>query len=456
MLVDARIILWGKQTTFENLNLRLRTADPQDGCEPYNYKESHHGTAFLVNGLKNCPLTTLINNAQTHGAKALFIVNDKDTNIEEIEVPDHISGVHIHVFIINHSDGQSLIDITEQARGDNSDWHIKSKIEIDFLEYAARGDSIKLQMIYSPDNREAMKFLADMFTSKFAKDIGSNKKIKLRLNYNLLNCESCRLDGYRLPKEDCLSGGRYCMKSTMFDNLKGQQILIQVLKNKCTEAYLRRTNKEELIGNYYYLTFANCLIEFHPACYNAVLKKLGIDTEVLNCVYGSFDNEAKRNENFYTKSPKPHAMLQDNYLLSLEKQYFNTIKHYARFPLVKINDIHYYGPLSYYAIFGFICRHINDGFDGCASVFTEEEITIVRNSKFFQISLIGIVVLCVISTIFICRRQLKVKFDNELSIRIDQSVTEFLSKEKKSEYHADEEDRDEVRPVDPIEGQNEL
>lgn len=443
--------MWGKQPTFENLKLRLRNADPLDGCEPYSFHEPHHATAFLVNGLKKCPLTSMIHNAQMHGAKALFIVNNKDTNVEDIEVPDHLSGVHIHVFIINHSDGQALVDISEQARTEDQNWHIHSKIEIDFLEYARRGEKVKIDMIFSPDNKDAMQFLADAYSSQFAKDIGHKKNIKLSLGYNLMHCDSCKKDGYRLPKEDCLSGGRYCMKSVYYDNLKGQEMLVQVLKNKCVTHILSTEGKEELVGEYYYLLNANCMDIYSAKCTNAVLKKLEIHDKVINCVYDSFDLSAKRHKDLVETSAKPNAMLQENYMLHLERKRFQKIEHYAHFPLLKINEIHYYGPISYYAVFGFICRHINDKFDGCPSVFTEEEITIQHNAKVFQLSLVGIIALLAMITIFACRKQMKNKFDAELSMRVDQSVTEFLQKKVKTDDRdGDEEEREGVQPVEPV------
>lgn len=437
--------MWGKQSTFQNLNLRLRTAEPKDGCEAYSFKEPHHSTAFLVNGLKKCPLSTLIHNAQAHGANALFIVNNKDTNIQDIEVPDHLPGVNIHVFIINHSDGQAMIDITEQAQSNDRHWHTKSKIEVDFLEYAKRGSKVNLELVFSPDSREALKFLADTYSSAFSKDLG--KKLNIQLRYSLLHCADCKKEGHKLPRNDCLSGGRYCMKSTSFENLNGQTMLIQTIKNMCTESVLAVKGREAELATYFYLFNANCIDTFSATCANSILTKLGIKEAVFDCLYGSFINHANRAELMTRSTKNPNVMLQDNVFLKQEMTHFKKIEHYAHFPLIKVNGIHFYGPISYYSVFGFICRHIDDSYEGCSSIFTEEEIIIYRNNRIFQLSIAGIIGLAVISTMFLCRRQMVKKFDTDLAYKVDQSVTEFLHKER---VINENDEVDVIQPVEPV------
>ena len=84
--------MWGKQKTFQDLNIRVKIADPIDGCEAYNYKpSSRHPHAVVVNGLKNCPLPNLIHNAQASGFSVLFIVNHDD-DLSNIVLPSHLTG----------------------------------------------------------------------------------------------------------------------------------------------------------------------------------------------------------------------------------------------------------------------------------------------------------------------------------------------------------------------------
>ena len=60
--------MWGKQQTFENMQIKLKQAEPENGCAKYSYDPPKKPTAFVVQGLKECPLSNLIHNAQVHGA----------------------------------------------------------------------------------------------------------------------------------------------------------------------------------------------------------------------------------------------------------------------------------------------------------------------------------------------------------------------------------------------------
>jgi hypothetical protein len=417
--------MWGKQSTFENLEINLRTADPEDGCEEYNFNHPKHDVAYLVTGLKSCPLSNLIHNAQAHGAKALFIVNNKDDDIERIVVPDHMPGVQIHVFVISHTTGQTLIDVTKQASSEDQNWHMKSKIEIDFLAYASRKKVVSLEMTFSPEMSSATKFLSDLYESSFAQDLDND--LELSLHYPVMHCDKCKENGYKTPKRDCLSGGRYCWKANSDSEHGGEIILVQALKNMCTETTLSVKDRRKELGDYYWMYHQNCMEQFTPECPNAILSKLGIKEDVFNCITSSFYSDISRSQDTIVRK-HPNIYLQDNYLLRLEKSNFNKIQHYAHFPLVSINDVVYYGPITFRSILGFICRHINDGLKGCSEFITEDDVKIQRNKGLFEASFIGLVVLFVLVAIYICKKKLRRKFDSELAYKIDQSVTEYLQK----------------------------
>lgn len=105
--LDARILMWGRQNTFQNLNMKIKAAGT--GCSAYTQPVVPTvPTVFLVSGLKECPLSNLIHNAQAAGASALFVWNQDDVDINKVSVPDHMNGVHIHVFLVSKRDGEKL------------------------------------------------------------------------------------------------------------------------------------------------------------------------------------------------------------------------------------------------------------------------------------------------------------------------------------------------------------
>lgn len=417
--------MWGKQSTFENLEIGLRTADPIDGCEPYNFKEPRRPTAYLVTGIKSCPLLNLIHNAQAHGAKALFIVNNKDEDIENISIPDHMPGVQIHIFIVSQNDGAALIDVTNRAKEDDENWHTRSRIEIDFMAYVKRKKTVQIEMIYSPDQHSAMKFLADVAESSF--DGILDDGIEINLGIAMMTCEKCKEKGYKTPMPNCLSGGRYCWKAETEKTQGGEVVLIQAIKNLCVNTILSIKERRHEMGDYYWLFYKNCMEDFRPECSNKILSKMGIKEDVFKCITTSFYRTVQK-EDHNLQMKHPNIFLQDNFLLKMEKQRFNKVEHYAHFPLVKINDVMYYGPISFSSIFGFICNHINDELEGCKQFITEEEKTIHRNNRLFEASILSLIVLLCLASAFVCRKKLKRKFDTDLAYKVEQSVTEYLQK----------------------------
>ena len=422
---SARIIMWGKQSTFHNLEMGLRVADPEDGCETYNFNHPRHDTAFLVTGLTSCPLTNLVHNAQAHGAKAIFVVNNKDTEVDKVIVPDHMPGVSIHVFLLSKQTGDILINIAKQAREEDKNWHIRSRIEIDFMSFVQKTKKVSLEMTFSPDQPTGTKLLADIAESPFVQDLGKN--LEIRLNYAMMRCDKCKKDGFKTPKSNCLSGGKYCWTSETDKSMGGEVVLVQSLKHICTDIVLGDGSKTKELYDYYWLFHKNCGLSIDQTCTNSILKTLGIKDDVFKCVTSSFYKNFNRAEhNFEMKHP--NIFLQENSLLHLEKEKFNKIEHYAHFPLIKVNEVIYYGQINYGSVFGYICNHINSDLAGCGPLMTTSEIQISRNSRLFENTVIALIVLLVIVGIVVCRTTLKRKFESELSYKIDKSVNEFLQK----------------------------
>ena len=64
---------------------------------------------------------------------------------------------------------------------------------------------------------------------------------------------------------------------------------------------------------------------------------------------------------------KPRIFLDDNSLLKIEKEQFNAVQHFNRFPLLKINDIIYYGKIDSVSVLAFICKHVRNDLIGCSN-----------------------------------------------------------------------------------------
>lgn len=416
--------MWGKQQTFTDKNYTLTVVDPESGCGSYSdatiaKAKKHKSSAFIVNGIKDCSLANLIHNAQNLGANLLIIGNTKNSELAQIQQPDHIPGVQIHVLLVDFITADKL---RSYAISDDTGELV---FQPRFLDYARKNETITVDMTFNPDDEIATKFLSDLFASSFTNDYLENK-VAVNLNYAMLHCTQCGETGFTSAKPGCLSGGRYCMKSRFYDDLGGEVMLVQVIKNICAEQIITSLGKPALLPEYWWTIHNSCMKEFSPVCYNAVLKKLGIKSDVLKCLNNSFDT--LNLDGSPSKSPL-RIGLQDNSILRTQLNNFYKVQHFNHFPLVKINDMVYYGKIDYVDIMNFVCNHITDTLKGCKTLPKTNEIVIVETGgAVFKYIASFVVISLVVFVIYLCKTKLKQKFDGELANKIDQSVTEYLKR----------------------------
>jgi hypothetical protein len=416
--------MWGKQQTFTDKNYTLTSVSPESGCEAYSEAtiatvKKHKVSAFLVFGIKDCSLANLIHNAQSLGANMLLIANTKNSEMAQVQQPDHIPGVQIHVLLVDYQSAEMLKDF---AKSESTD---EVTISPRFLEFARRNQVVSIDMTFNPDDETATKFLSDLYSSVFTHDY-LNSRILVNLNYTMLHCTQCGETGFTTAKEGCLSGGRYCMKSRYYEGLGGEVMLVQVLKNICAERIITSLPKPQMLPEYWWTIHNSCMKEFSPVCTNAVLKRLGIINQVFACVNKSF--ETLNLDGSPSTSPL-RIGLQDNTILRSQLNNFYKVQHFNHFPLIKINDLVYYGKIDYAEVMGFICTHINDSLQGCKFLPKTNQIVVVETGgAIFKYLASILVIALVLWAIMVCRSKLKQKFDGELANKIDQSVTEYLKR----------------------------
>lgn len=320
--------------------------------------------------------------------------------------------------MINKDMGLQLIDYIDQENMRDP------LIEVGFAEFAKGKANVDLRIVASPEDPKVMNFLAEIYSSKFTNDL-INNKVTVALDYTILHCSSCKEQGYTMRKDNCLSGGRYCMKSLRDgeDEIGGEVLLIQALKNNCTEKILREKNEGPnhlMVMHYYWVFNMSCMKSFSPQCSNAILSRLRVKDQVFKCIKDSFIPMTKEGP----ASNEPKISLDDNSILKEMETNFKSIENYNSFPLVKINGWLYRGDIDYNQIMNFVCSHIKPDLEGCYTLVDRYS---EGGSAFKWIAFL-ILLSLVIGAIVYCRIQLKKKFRNELSYQIDQSVSSFLQR----------------------------
>lgn len=403
--------MWGKQNTFEDQEVTLWEASPKSGCEEHGTMLTGNSSLF-ADGLNNCPLTNLIFNAQNRGAKALFIANHDDRKVSSLVIPNQLPGVQIHVFLIDRAIGQNLHYFLQSQLKD------PIRLSLSFKKFAQQNSTINLQITYNPDNMFSAGLLTALYSSPFLSDMNAGR-LQVDHKYVILHCTACEEKKYTFQQENCLSGGRYCQRSSRSSQISGEVMLVHALKNHCVDSRSLDLSLK-VRANYHWLVNSVCVKDFNPKCTNKVLSKLGIKEQVFRCVNSSFDIGPSKSLNIG---------LNENRVLSSYKRDFDTVSHFSMFPLVKVNGIIFYGEGTFKEVMTFVCRHLNSKLVGCATVFGEDKkIDVEVSGSGLKIVIILFVILSVAGLIEFCRRKLKKGFEAQMSHQIDESVNEYLEK----------------------------
>ncbi len=277
-------------------------------------------------------------------------------------------------------------------------------------------------MYYSPEEYIGSKFVADFTNSTFIYDL-IDKKIEFERHPILYHCKSCEKLGYTFVKKGCFGGGRYCALDKSSE-VTSEKILYQDIYNICVEKELENTKDGVMqLMRYYSLFFNHCAKYMDLKCTGSLLENMGIYDKVSTCMKNSIAlptdlaSETKR---------KPNIFLDDNKILSKEKEIFNKVQNFNRFPMIKINGVIYYGQIDIANVFGFICQHVKDDLSGCGKFI--KYVGSASHSRIFTSIVIIIVALMVCIVLNYCKKRLRERFDNELNYQVDASINKFLEK----------------------------
>ena len=215
-------------------------------------------------------------------------------------------------------------------------------------------------------------------------------------------------------KENCLSGGRYCALPAR-DHLKGERVLVQDLYHICTEQHCKKEKLLTKWTEYLYQFDQVCAHKMEIKCTQQLLKKLDIKEKVEECVNTSVE----------MVGTKRRLFLNDNTLLRDQKKKFSAVQHFNKFPLLKINETVYYGPIDTVNVMSFICRHVRDDLVGCEEYIKKIQAKKGHGFTIFVIIVVGALFLWLFNR---CRISLRARFENEMNLQVDASINKFLAK----------------------------
>lgn len=303
-----------------------------------------------------------------------------------------------------------------------------TELSVDFPAFISTFSSnISLQITAPADHLDTYSLLRDLYESDFALDFEEGR-LHIDLDYTLLHCDSCKQRGYTSSHPNCLAGGRYCLAPTTSE-LSAGHIFGRILINKCVERLLNATSDEGLarrkMMEYYWTLRSGCLPEDKQICTLALLdQRLGNITEqVKACVKDSFISQ---------QDAEGHSVdmkLLDNSILMNTSAKFSKVKSFGTFPLIQVNGLVFTGQLTLSDLKSFLCGHLRGTLKGC--VERKEVLVAGSGANAYKIAVVVFNGFLAIAVIVFCKQKLQHKFRNELTYKLDETVSSYLSRSDK-------------------------
>eukprot|EP01016_Furgasonia_blochmanni_P020095 TRINITY_DN223_c0_g1_i5.p1 TRINITY_DN223_c0_g1~~TRINITY_DN223_c0_g1_i5.p1 ORF type:complete len:427 (-),score=121.38 TRINITY_DN223_c0_g1_i5:530-1810(-) len=261
-------------------------SNPEDACSSIELKkifDDEGYSPFLIARRGGCTFVTKAHFAQIHGFRALIIVDNKDENVDYVEMIDDNSGmgtsVDIPTILIGKKVGEELIKkVTELA-----------------AKKPAEPVALYLQFIWPKQDKveyhiwsSSCHWASASFMKEFA-EYGKRFEAPtiFKLNFISWPCEDCEEE----DKKRCISDGAYCAPDPDGDGpLEGYEAIMEDLRQYCVhQAYPTKywdyvesfEDCVESIGDKEMTSIADCS--------NRKLNSLGLDAgKIQACIDGSF------------------------------------------------------------------------------------------------------------------------------------------------------------------------
>ena len=405
------------------------TIHPQNqyGCEPFNrYTEDNPivgDSPFILVKKGLCSCTQKVKNIEEAGGHVAIIVNDQDGEIEEDSfLSDDGRGgeISIPAILISRNDGEKIINYYNRYK-DNKEEISKIRFEIKF-DIENRLDIVEYDIWYTPDIEDVYIFLKDF--QKYHKSLGDS----IELGIHFVTYPHFMYDpNTRLPKEDCLGSGLYCIRPGKLGITDGSLIVHESIKQKCIYDYAIKYKKIDFFLNYMSNFYDTCIItqNFNQICSNNALYSTGINKDEINdCIYNSFSDASTDKQNSNYQKISKNKILDDEY--ELRKDY-----SISRVPSLTINRRLYVGTWKPEYVFDALCASLIKKPEACLGEgkFNKE---LTSSSYSTSYILILIVILINIILFLLCRGYIKEQVEkrirsSNINSKIDTVVNSYIA-----------------------------
>lgn len=396
---------------------------PSYGCTPENVpnitnppKVDSSPIVILDRG-SECDFVTQVRNVETNGGHvALIINNSTEEDISSIVMADTGRGMEVSIpgVIISKKDG----DVIKQFLKNNN--QITPIFEVEFK--MEKANVVQYDLWYSPDQSEVYKLLGDFFIYQ------STLKKHATLNVHIVTYPHSDYNPTKpepVSISNCLSGGKYCIRNPQINDVKGEDVLKEAIRQKCIYNNVYGKGEPEQFWNYMYIFYIDCfsMSLFTTECSLRTMQNSKISlNEIAQCYTNSFGvSNAKSSEKGY-ELIFPNSLLENELIQRREW-------HIDRVPSLFVNNRLFLSSWKGEYLFEAICAGLIKKPDYCFidGYFAKER-------GYSTGSIIGIILLIIaINAVifYFCIRQIRKMVRDQLSssnlnTQVNEKVENYL------------------------------
>ena len=419
--IEFKIAKFGIIPYGKKLLGRLYQPELENGCGSLNF------TNFTFSGNENdpanapivivdrgiCSLISKARYAQLIGAKMLIILDNREELVSQAILADdgHGSAIHIPTILISKSDGQILKDSLKSVVNETP-----IQISITF-PLNDRGKVIPIDFWFTSGDVNAYLFAANM--ADYILEFGW--AIKFQPHYVLWYSSDSRNKGWTINPPDCVSNGRYCSPDPDLSGpLNGTWVINEDLK----QIGIYKTWDHYGWLDYMEKISLNCIkndVIVSPECFDEVFNQTFSADEIGISKFKYWIRDTFENYD---------SQKGDNSILASEMDIFhNSQVNY--WPSILIDHVFYNGPLLPAENVALaICNAIDYNPSMCTDIRNtlEEKIRFIEEYDYNIYMIVGI---CGLATglflifLYFYRRVLKKELTREMSVQLQQMVTDY-------------------------------
>lgn len=368
---------------------------------------------FFLANRGECSFVQKVRNMENIGVAVAIVIDNKPEMIDEILMSDDGTGggIRIPSMLIGQNDGQKLIEWFEKASSAEKN-SIMMMVDFVLPEY----DTVSYDFWFTSSSDRALSFIEDF--SKMNTKLGD--LVNFAPHYVFWECTQC--DQVYLDN-DCYGNGRYCALEPSNDKIKGQEIVMEDLRQMCVWEDLKSRNQTNKWWEYIQKVHSTCYSIINEDCSKRAHESLGLSwASTQECVKDSFTGDDWKSGEVFNKKIDSE--------IAYWKQYGTNI-----YPSIVINQKTYRGQIEPLSVYNALCAGFTNPPDQCyKTLHLKKTIELDSMAQETDSVSIGAIIATVIALILInvvivycCRRRAKREMANEMQFQIESAVSQYFA-----------------------------